>query len=86
MNNCATFKPEAGEEELNLASPSSSFTSHPVGLLLLVRDLISLRTTLVRWAEEKNIARQRHNGPWILSPKLELSLKAETNANSNNPI
>ena len=26
---------------------------------------------------------QRHNGPRILSPKLELSLKAETNANSN---
>ena len=26
---------------------------------------------------------QRHNGPRILSSKLELSLKAETNANSN---
>ena len=26
---------------------------------------------------------QRHNGPRILSPKLELSQKAETNANSN---
>ena len=26
---------------------------------------------------------QRHNGPRILSPKLELSLKAETSANSN---
>ena len=26
---------------------------------------------------------QRHNGPRILSPKLELSLKGETNANSN---
>ena len=26
---------------------------------------------------------QRHNGPRILSPKLELSLKNETNANSN---
>ena len=26
---------------------------------------------------------QRHNGTRILSPKLELSLKAETNANSN---
>ena len=26
---------------------------------------------------------QRHNGPRILSPKLEVSLKAETNANSN---
>ena len=25
----------------------------------------------------------RHNGPRILSPKLELSLKADTNANSN---
>ena len=26
---------------------------------------------------------QRHNGPRILSPKVELSQKAETNANSN---
>ena len=26
---------------------------------------------------------QRHNGPRILSPKLELSLKDETNADSN---
>ena len=26
---------------------------------------------------------QRHNGPRMLSPKLELYLKAETNANSN---
>ena len=29
---------------------------------------------------------QRHSGPRILSPKLGLSLKAETNANSNSAL
>ena len=34
-------------------------------------------------AADKKKHCQRHNGPRILSPKDELSQKAETNANSN---
>ena len=39
-------------------------------------------------AFEANINKhcQRHNGPRILSPKLELSLKAETKGNSNSAL
>ena len=44
---------------------------------------ISLCVKAPCWSQEKYKHCQRHNGPRILSPKLELSLKAETNANSN---
>ena len=39
-----------------------------------------------RWMADIQKHCQRHNGPRILSPKLELSLKAETKANSNSAL
>ena len=39
-----------------------------------------------RWMADIKKHCQRHNGPRILSPKLELSLKAETKANSNSAL
>ena len=44
---------------------------------------ISLCVKAPCWSQVKYKHCQRHNGPRILSPTLELSLKAETNANSN---
>ena len=42
---------------------------------------LSVSHSLGKETEKKHC--QRHNGPRILSPKLELSLKDETNADSN---
>ena len=47
------------------------------------KKLWHIREQLVKKCGKINKHCQRHNGPRILSPKLELSLKAETNTNSN---
>ena len=56
----------------------------------LVDDQISLHSPLLSTTFSVNVYKnkhcQRHNGPRILSPKLELSLEAEMKANSNSAL